>query len=204
LPRTGRVDIGAFQSQGFTLTPVAGSTPQSASVGTPFAEPLAVRVTAINPVEPVNGGIVSFAAPASGASAALSAATATIQRGQASVTATANATIGGYIESASAARVSSVGFELTNRAALDPPPPALADVERQFDDLASVRAAIACADSHPGQDTIIFGPANFGSKPKTIRLIGGPRLLTDPATTTIIGPGAKRLTISGGRKSRVF
>ena len=29
-------------------------------------------------------------------------------------------------------------------------------------------------------------------------------MLTDPATTTIIGPGARRLTISGGGKSRVF
>ena len=42
-PRAGRVDIGAFQSQGFTLTPVAGSTPQSAVVGTAFADPLARR-----------------------------------------------------------------------------------------------------------------------------------------------------------------
>ena len=29
-------------------------------------------------------------------------------------------------------------------------------------------------------------------------------MLTDTATTTIIGPGAKRLTTSGGGKSRVF
>ena len=29
-------------------------------------------------------------------------------------------------------------------------------------------------------------------------------VLTDPATTTIIGPGARRLTLSGGGKSRVF
>jgi hypothetical protein len=41
-------DIGAFQDQGFVLTPVAGSTPQAAVVGTAFATPLAVTVTANN------------------------------------------------------------------------------------------------------------------------------------------------------------
>ncbi len=66
-PRTGHVDIGAFQSQGFVLTPVAGSTPQSTKFGRPFAQPLAVAVTAVNPVEPVDGGVVNFAAPATGA-----------------------------------------------------------------------------------------------------------------------------------------
>ena len=65
-PRVGAVDIGAFESQGFTLTPVAGSTPQATVIGTPFAQPLAVTVTANNPVEPVQGGQVTFTAPASG------------------------------------------------------------------------------------------------------------------------------------------
>ena len=41
-------DIGAYQDQGFTLTPVTGSTPQSALAGTAFANPLAVTVTANN------------------------------------------------------------------------------------------------------------------------------------------------------------
>ena len=58
--RVGGVDIGAFESQGFTLTAVPGSTPQTASIGTAFATPLAVTVTANNPVEPVDGGVVSF------------------------------------------------------------------------------------------------------------------------------------------------
>ena len=45
---------------------VAGSTPQTANIGTAFANPLAVTVTANNPVEPVNGGVVTFVAnPAS-------------------------------------------------------------------------------------------------------------------------------------------
>ena len=29
---SGKVDIGAFESQGFTLTPVAGSTPQATEI----------------------------------------------------------------------------------------------------------------------------------------------------------------------------
>ena len=64
-----RPDIGAFQSQGFTLSLVPGSTPQSTGVGTPFANPLAVTVTANNPLEPVAGGILAFTAPSTGASA---------------------------------------------------------------------------------------------------------------------------------------
>ena len=46
LGRVGAVDIGAFESQGFVLTPLAGSSPQSALTGTPFTHPLTVVVTA--------------------------------------------------------------------------------------------------------------------------------------------------------------
>ena len=72
------------------------------------------------------------------------------------------------------------------------------------DDLTGLRAAVTYADSHPGPDTITFDPSAFGNAPRKIKLIGGPLVLTDPATVTIIGPGANRLTLSGGRKSRVF
>ena len=87
----GALDIGAFESQGFTLTPVVGSTPQFTPPGTAFPNPLNVSVTANNSVEPVNGGVITFTAPSSGASATLSASTAFIgSSGQASVTAKAN------------------------------------------------------------------------------------------------------------------
>jgi hypothetical protein len=81
---------------------------------------------------------------------------------------------------------------------------ATAPSEQVVTDLAGLRAAIAYANSHRGPDTILFDPAGFGIKPKTIRLIGGPLVLTEPATITIIGPGANLLTLSGGGKSRVF
>ena len=104
-------DIGAFQSQGFTLTAVAGSTPQSTSPDSAFANPLAVTVTANNAVEPVAGGIVTFTAPSSGASAILSGTTATIgSNGVASVTATANATAGSYTVTASTGTATPVHF----------------------------------------------------------------------------------------------
>ena len=114
----GTVDIGAFESQGFTLTPVTGSTPQGTPVNSPFANPLAVIVTANNPLEPVAGGIVTFSAPASGASAGLSTTgPVTIgSNGQASVTATANAIGGQYTVSASTAGAAApVSFVLTNQ-----------------------------------------------------------------------------------------
>src|SRR5262249_33022065 len=108
-------DIGAFQSEGFTLTPESGSSPQSTGIGQAFGNPLAVTVTAINPAEPVDGGVISFAAPGTGASATLSAASATIINGQAGLSATAGTTAGSYTVTASAAGVTTpVSFALTN------------------------------------------------------------------------------------------
>ncbi len=203
--RLGHVDIGAFQSQGFSQLPIVGSTPQEAAVGQPFANPLTVTVTAVNPVEPVDGGVVSFAViPSGGASATLSAATATIAGGTASVTATANSTNGQYIVAASVALAQTAGFALTNTEAPSLVLTTLRDVVDPVDSLTSLREAVAYANSHPGPDTITLDPTAFGSKRETIVLTGGPLVLTDPATTTIIGPGAKRLTISGGGKGRVF
>ena len=114
----GTVDIGAFESHGFTLTPVTGSTPQGTPVNSPFADPLAVIVTANNPAEPVAGGIVTFSAPASGASAGLSTAgpVTIASNGQASVTATANAIGGQYTVTASTAGAAvPVSFVLNNQ-----------------------------------------------------------------------------------------
>ncbi len=114
-PLASPPDIGAFQSQGFTITTVSGSTPQAAVAGTEFANALAVVVTANNPREPVAGGIVTFSVPSSGASAVLSTGTATIGAdGVASVTATADTTTGSYAVTASAAGATApASFALT-------------------------------------------------------------------------------------------
>ncbi len=60
-PQQATVDIGAVESQGFTLSTVSG-TPQSATVSTAFAAPLVVGVVANQVIEPVNGGQVTLPA----------------------------------------------------------------------------------------------------------------------------------------------
>lgn len=116
-------DIGAFQSQGFTLTMVSG-TPQSTMITTPFANPLSVQVTANDPTEPVAGGVISFALPPDGPSAALSTDAASIgATGEASVNATAGSGVGSYTVVASIQGTgAAVDFQLTNLQA----PPTLA------------------------------------------------------------------------------
>ncbi len=117
-PSTSGPDIGAFQSQGFTFTASTGSTGQSAAIGTAFANPLLVTVVANNEVEPVYGGVLTFAAPAAGPSATLSATTVSIgynYNGVASVTATANSSAGSYIVTASiGGDTATVDFALNN------------------------------------------------------------------------------------------
>ena len=205
LPRSGRVDIGAFQSQGFTATLVTSSTPQSAVVGQPFPNGLAVSVTAVNPMEPVDGGILTYTVdPASGgASATLSTSTAVIEGGQASVIATANGILGGYSVTASCPQLGSFTFNLTNT-----PLPSLVVSSTQdnlnwLDGKTTLREAITYADSISAPSTITFSPDAFGTAPQTIILTDGQLTLGGPAIT-INGPGATLLTVSVGEVSRVF
>jgi hypothetical protein len=184
---------------------VVSGSGQAATVATGFAAPLvAVVKDAFGNLVP--GVSVAFDAPAAGASAILTGSPAvTGADGQARVTATANSTLGSYIVVAAVANVAdAAAFTLTNTES----PSLVVTVERdvvdQVDGLTSLREAIAYANSHPGPDTITFDPSFFGRARRTMVLTGGPLVLTDPATTTIIGPGAKRLKISDGGKSRVF
>jgi hypothetical protein len=105
----GTVDIGAFESQGFNFSPAGGSN-QAAWVNTGFPVGLTVSVTANNAAEPVNGGRVTFAAPAAGASAVLSTTSAVISGGVATVSASANGTPGTYTVLAN----NLIPFSLTN------------------------------------------------------------------------------------------
>src|SRR5262249_49090076 len=114
--RVGAVDIGAFESQGFTIAVTSGGG-QAADIGTAFAAPLVVTVPPNSPGEPVAGGLITFTAPSSGASAALGGSPATISAaGTASVTATANGSAGSYTVSATARGVTTpASFGLANR-----------------------------------------------------------------------------------------
>lgn len=117
---------GIAETATFQLTNLAGPAAQvqavqgggqSATVSTAFAQPLVVRVTDAH-ANPVEGAAVSFAAPASGAGAVLSAGSVdTGSDGTASVTATANAIVGHYAVNASVAGVGTAGsFALENTA----------------------------------------------------------------------------------------
>lgn len=93
------VDIGAFESRGFTITATSG-TPQSTTITTAFGAPLVATVVS-SFGEPVSGGLVTFTAPGSGASgtftgASLTAAVTISGAGVATApTFTANGTPGG-------------------------------------------------------------------------------------------------------------
>ncbi len=92
-----------------------GSTPQTGAILTPFAQPLEATVVDANN-NPITGATVTFTAPASGASATLSAASAvTDANGRAAVTATSNSVAGRYsVTAATAGVATSASFTLTN------------------------------------------------------------------------------------------
>ncbi|MBN9366775.1 MAG: M36 family metallopeptidase [Comamonadaceae bacterium] len=118
--------VGSFTAS-FSLTntaapAVAGALaavsgmPQSAPVGTAFAQPLRVRLLDVNSA-PMAGVSVGFAAPAAGASATLSASAAlTDANGEAAITVTANGTAGSYTVTATHAGFTA-GFALRNTTA---------------------------------------------------------------------------------------
>src|SRR5205807_668975 len=106
-------------SQGFNLTLAPDSTPQTSPIRTPFAKPLAMTVAAVNPVEPIEGGLVNFAAPANGATAILYASSAAVVNGRAEITAEPNNALGSYTVVASAG-ASSASFALTNTGSVIP------------------------------------------------------------------------------------
>jgi parallel beta-helix repeat protein len=112
----GVVDIGAFESSGFTIAVTSGSG-QSADVLTPFAAPLVATVTANNSAEPVAGGLVTFTPQQGGPTATLGGNPATISAtGTVGVAATANAIGGTYTVTATANGISnSASFRLTNK-----------------------------------------------------------------------------------------
>ncbi len=115
--RVGTCDIGAFESQGFTLGSQTG-TPQSTVINTAFGTALGLTVTANNVGEPVDGGQVTFTPNGTTANASITTSPATIgaaTSGKAKVTATANGTVGAYTVTASAKGATpNLDFSLTN------------------------------------------------------------------------------------------
>jgi Bacterial Ig-like domain (group 3)/Bacterial Ig-like domain (group 1) len=94
----------------------AGSTPQSTVVKTAFAKPLAVTVRDTHG-NPISGVTVTFAVPAAGPTATLTASTATTDgAGIASVNATASAQAGSFTVTATVAGAGQSMFSLVNLA----------------------------------------------------------------------------------------
>jgi len=190
------VDIGAFESSGFTLAVSAGEN-QSTGVNTAFPKPPQVTVTPKNPGDPVDGGVVTFTVPGSGASATLSpSGPVTIASGTASVTATANGIAGGpYAVTVATAGASPVSFFLTNTESLSLVVSTLADSPTPG--LTTLRQTLANAATLGGSQTISFAAGLTGS----IALSSG---LEISSNVTIAGPGAALLTVSGGGAASDF
>ena len=113
----GTVDMGAFECPGFTITVLSGNN-QEANVNAPFPSFLVVLVTSKHG-DPVSGGIVTFAAPGTGASATFAGGinrVSTNVSGVAGIGLIANTTAGSYSVSAAASGGSSTSFNLTNLA----------------------------------------------------------------------------------------
>ena len=173
-------------------------------LGMAFANPLAVTVTAANSAEPVDGGVIAFAAPSAGASAIFSAATAVIAGGKAEVTATAASAPGQYTVTASAPGIGRLGFSLTNTQNPSLVVNTTEDLPLPINGENSLAPRSTYADLLTGPLTITFDPAVFGTTPQTITLSYGVLTMNNPATTTIVGPGANFVTVDGGGKSQVF
>ncbi len=114
------VDMGAFESRGFTVAATSG-TPQSTPILTAFAAPLVATVSS-SFGEPVVGGQLTFTAPGSGPSATFTGGVTTLAvavngSSQASASATANNTAGGpYNVTVSGAGIAGpANFSLTNQ-----------------------------------------------------------------------------------------
>jgi len=112
----GTVDIGAYESAGFSLTPTG--TPQTTQINTAFSIPLSVQITenAFNKPILFSGLNVTFNTPSSGASGTLAngLTVTTNALGVATNPLTANGIAGNFIITASAVGVTPATFNLTN------------------------------------------------------------------------------------------
>jgi hypothetical protein len=213
----GTVDIGAFESSGFSLSGAGGNF-QGAQVGQAFANALTVQVhSKFN--EPVAGGVVTFTAPATGASALLTPTQATIgSTGLASTLATANTSAGNYIVTASVnphrtplkfslSNLSGPATQLqilsTHGAKVNTPFPFEVLARDVYGNLAtSYTGTVAFTSSDPL--AVLPGPYTFQSSDKgvhvfaaTLNTVGSQALTaTDTSTNSIAGQAT--ITVFGG------
>lgn len=185
--RPAACDIGAFESQGFSLSKVGGDN-QSTAIETAFPLPLQVAVSETGGNN-LPGAVVTFTAPVSGSSTNPTTFTATTTAtGISSATVTANSIIGGpYTVTASAPGATSVDFSLTNACVGS----AVTITNDSDSGAGSLRQAITdvCAGG-----TITFD-GNY-TIPLSSELATNKNLTIDGAGHTV--------TISGNNASRIF
>jgi hypothetical protein len=209
--------IGAYENEGFTLTPDSSAATQSATVSTQFADPLKVTVASNNALlTDLAGGVISYSAPTDTTqpTASLSSATATIQSDNtASVTATADTIVGGpYTVSASASGVATAAtFSLTNNNPGSLIVNTTGDPASPINGKNSLREAIAYAESLGGSQTVTFASSLTSSSAATITLTqtgddtAGPSALGIDTNITIQGPTTGNgITIAGNDTQRLF
>ena len=197
--RVGGVDIGAFESQGFTLT-IAGGNNQQAAVNAAFAQPLVVGVAANDPGVPVDGISVTFTAPGSGAGATIAGSPATVTGGTASVTATANGTAGPFQVTASAPGVAGVTFDLASTAA-----------ESRANQNSQPTYAVGAGRGGPGAVTVYNADGTVNRSVSPLPDGTGARALTadvngDGVADTVVttGPGVRvRVAVVDGKTGAV-
>ncbi len=105
-------DLGAYESRGFTMTYGSGAL-QTASLMAAFPLPLQVGVTGAY-TDAVDGGVVTFVGPLTGAGIQPITHTARISGGVAAQVVTANSTLGSYNVMAGLTGTTHVTFALTN------------------------------------------------------------------------------------------
>ncbi|PKO16156.1 MAG: hypothetical protein CVU39_09010 [Chloroflexi bacterium HGW-Chloroflexi-10] len=113
-PLGDHCDIGAYESREFTVALNGGN--QYTAIGSPFKDPLKVRISS-SFGDPVNGSAAVFTAPASGASAAPAAQTVQFSGGEASANFSANQILGAYIVRAQIGNIT-IPFPLLNGPAM--------------------------------------------------------------------------------------
>ena len=111
-PQGDGCDIGAYESQGFSLE-IGGGNDQSAVIGIQIGSPLTVTLDSPDGLE-LDGYEVTFTGPTSGAGITPATKTAATSAGVASFTPTANDTVGEYRVSAAMTGFDTLWFDLTN------------------------------------------------------------------------------------------
>lgn len=212
-PRVGVPDIGAFESQGFTMTKQGDN--QTAPTTGIYANALAVTLTPANPGEPVNGGQVTFTVvPNAGASATFGTLAGCTVSGDGLTTIctissskatspplTANDTVGTFTVTATTLGVTtpqtftlhSIAITLVVNTATD----GVGDFTRcATNNPNTCRLRDAIAGATPSKHTITFADAAFPpSTPTTILLTANTFSLS--TTVTVDGTGHK-IVLNGG------